>query len=502
MPSVTFITNDSEIQRLEGLYIKEINPPAQVVGVFLGVVGIVGETVRGPVDVPVEITTEADFKAIFGGRDYGSGGTLINKVWQSLLNKPFGKTVIVRAAAAAAAVASSHVIQTGPTDIIKIAATSPGFWGNNVTYDVQNPSDADSNHFKLVITYLGTTYTYDNLDVHATGVDNLATTIGSDLSNVVVVTKLANGRPTNIASQTLGTSGTSPVAGSDGSIADSDFTASNRGINQIINYKGVGVVFTAERNTTSVKAALATAAAASSDRLFLIGAADETTSKSTATTDVASYIGDRMVYCFNSALTLDPETGTSIWTSPTSWMASILSQIDADIHPGEEDTKAFTAGIQKLYNENYARADYIDFKAAGICALEKDDGFAFVSGVTTNNVPGKQEITRRRSADFIQLSVADELKHSVKKKNVKSRRDSNLAILSAFLTDLADAERIVDKLDDGTPAFSLNSASVNTTAQRALGIEKILMQVKLIDHMLEIVLETEIGNGITIVQTQ
>ena len=50
-----FTTNDSEFTRLEGLYIKETNPPPQITGVFLGVTGITGECVRGPVAKAVEI---------------------------------------------------------------------------------------------------------------------------------------------------------------------------------------------------------------------------------------------------------------------------------------------------------------------------------------------------------------------------------------------------------------------------------------------------------------
>ena len=499
MPAPFFTTNESEITRVEGLYIKERNPPSQITGAFLGVVGVTGETVRGPVDVPVEITNETDFKSIFGGRDQGNGGAIVNKVWLSMLNKPFGKVVVVRAADDGAATASDILVDGSAVHIVTIEATSPGAWGGFVTYDVKNATDGNSNHFNLVVTYLGTVYTYENLDLHA-GADNSLAVIGDSLSNVVKLVKIADGRPVNAASQTLGVSGASPTAGSDGSIADADFTASGRGLNQVKAYKGVGTVWIAERSSSALKSAISTAAAASSDRLFLIGADSETVDKATATAETASYIGDRVVYCFNHAYTLDPETATSVVTQPQGWMASILSQIDVDIHPGEEDTKQYTAGIQRLFNENFDRDDYADFKAAGICALEKDDGFAFVSGVTTNNVNGKKEITRRRSTDFLELSIASELKHSVKKKNVKSRRDSNFGIISGFLADLADAERVVDKKDDGSPAFQL--VRTTSTQDTLNEVERMLMRVKLIGHMLEIVLETEIGVGVTFTQIQ
>src|SRR5215213_5835638 len=102
MTAPFFTTNDSEINRLEGLYIKERNPPATISGVFLGTVGVVGDAIRGPVDTAVEITSEARFREVFGGRDQGSGGATVSSLWKAVVNKPFGKLVVVRAAAAAA----------------------------------------------------------------------------------------------------------------------------------------------------------------------------------------------------------------------------------------------------------------------------------------------------------------------------------------------------------------------------------------------------------------
>ena len=42
--------------------------------------------------------------------------------------------------------------------------------------------------------------------------------------------------------------------------------------------------------------------------------------------------------------------------------------------------------------------------------------------------------------------------------------------------------------------------TLNTPTQRAQGIEKILMRVRLIGHILELVLETEIGTSVVITE--
>lgn len=609
-----FTTNDSEITLLEGLYIKEKNPPATIAGVSLNKVCMVGESIRGPANRAISISNETRFVEVFGGRDQGNGGDITSNLWKSLLNKPFGRMEIVRVVASDAVAASlavpvtgaeaavgsiqciakaDHVdgetltisdgvhsakvfefdvagdgvtggrvavdisgattapqvanilvtainnasnldivavhntndglvlltntgagafgnvsitdtvsdsgfVVTGMEDgadagasLLQVDATSAGEWGNNVDITVAAASDGDANHFNLTVTYLGKDYIYKNLDI-STGNDNTASVLGDDEGNIVVLTKLADGVPAPM-------SATAMQNGSDGTVVDADYTGTGKALEVAAVASGCGVVAVAEHMSAAIKAKLATLAAASTDRLFLMAPDSETVSKSTAISEVASYRSDRIVYCFNHAYTLDPDTATQVISSPDMWMASILSQVDVDVNPGEEAAKQFTAGITKLYNEALARGDYIDLKDAGIAALEKDEGFAFVSAITTSLESGKDQITRRRMADYLQLSIAKELKHSVKKKNTVTRRKANAAMISAFLNDLARAERIVDT--DATskkPAFSVDTEKLNSDAQRALGVERILMRVKLIGHMLFLVLETEIGTSVNI----
>lgn len=517
MPAPLFTSNPADFNRLEGLYIYETTPPGFIRGVNLGVGAVMGQCVRGPVDTPVEITSESRFLEVFGGRDYGAGGTLIGHVWRDLLNKPFGKLVVCRAAASAGVAASFTEEDTdggAGTAIIRIDASSKGAWGNNVYFRIEAATDGDADHFNLVIRYLGVVTTYENLDTSATGNDNLLATIGDDYGNHVVVTKLADGRPLNTDSNTapyltaldtgaiggymaLGTTvaGYTAVVGTEGTIAATDYTATDRALDKIKAYSGVGFVWSAEDDSTltpTVNTAVVLAAAASSDRLFLIWTGDHTDSKADAVTYFNTLTdNDRTVNCLNSPYTLDTETATLVQTPPTAWMASILSQTDVDINPGEEATKQFTAGISSLTNESWTRDDYIDLRDAGIAALERDDGFVFVSSVVALLTEGLTEITRRRSADFLQLSAAARLKYYVKKKNLIEARRIMGGELVAFSKGLKNQSRIIEE-------FEVDQESVNTVAQRAQGLEYILWRVKLIGHILYLVLKTEIGTGVTI----
>lgn len=486
MPAPFFTSNESEIPLLEGLYIKERTPPAAISGANLSEVCIVGETLRGPVARAIECTSEARFEDVFGSRDLvGGQGAIANKVWKALMNKPFGLVKVVRVAAAAAASATHNFSDAVPTAIFRLDANGPGAYGNSISATVVVPStDGVSGRFDLKVTdEKGKQSVYPNLDMTGSN-DNSLAVIGTDDANCFVFTKLSSGTP--VASTASLTGGT------DGSVADSDYTAAGKGLNVGAAATGCSVVFTADYMSAAVRAQVMTLSATVNDRMFLIGPDNETVSEATAITDVAAYRSDRIVYCFNHAYTQDPTNAAQVLTRPESWLASILSQTDIDIHPGEEDTKQFTAGITKLYNESYVRGDYKALKAAGICALEDNDGFAFVSGVTTSLQSGKTQITRRRMADFLQLSVADFLKHSVKKKNTDKRRKDNAGKCIDYLQGLQDEERVVEK-------FQVDPDKLNTPNGRAAGIERLLMRVRLISHMLELVLETEIGTNVVIV---
>ena len=520
MPSPLFTSNPADFTALEGLYIFEQNPPGFIRGVSLGTVGIFGRCVRGPVDQAVTITSESRFKEVFGARDLtsdGSGGTRVGDVHRDLLNKPFGTLVVVRAALAADLAASFEEEDTdggAGTPVLLLTASSVGLWGNNVFFRIEDATNAVATSFNLIIRYLGATTTYENLSIDGTD-DNLLTVIGDDLANHIVATKSAAGRPLNTDDNTgaylaaldtgavggfmaLGTvvAAYTSVLGTTGTLDAAAYTGSNRALDTIKEFKGVSVVLCSEADTEAtvdtVNTAMITAAAASSDRLFLLWSGANADTVATVIADVGAFTrNDRVVFVYNSVKTLDPDTGTTITTPPHAWLASTLSQTDVDIHPGEEATKKFTAGISGLQFEAITRGDYVLLRDAGITAYEKDQGFLIVSGLVIDLTPGKTEITRRRSADFLQLSASTRLKNFVKKKNLVETRRVMGGELVNFSQTLQDQQRVVE-------SFAVDQESVNTAVQRAQGLEFILWRVRLIGHILFLVLKTEIGTGVTI----
>ncbi|HUS27607.1 MAG TPA: hypothetical protein VMZ53_03840 [Kofleriaceae bacterium] len=509
MGDVYFTTNPAEFSRLPGLYVSERLPAGFIRGVDLGTVGMATKCVRGPL-TPVLITSSGRFTEVFGGRDYGSGGAAIGQGWLALVNKPFG-TLVIRRVAAADAVKASFTDETAAggagTAVLRVDASSVGAWGSNVKYKIGAATDGDANKFNLTVSYLGEQVLYENLDIHAANYDNLAAAVGSDDARFVDLVKVASGRPKNTIAGAdgadadgwiaLGTvaAGFTSVAGSEGTLAVGDY---NSGMDDLAVYPGVGICLVPEAVTGSAvtfHSNLVTLASEVSDRIFLTWAQAHGQSVSAEAAQVAAQIttrSDRIVWCYNSAYTLDPETDSEVQTAPHVWLASILSQIDVDVHAGSFETVAYLAGITRVTNTSLSRPDLITLQDAGICQLERTtDGFQFRSVVTTDLTEGKTELARRRACDYLQLSAADRLRYYVKRKNTATNRAGAAAELVAFSEDLRARERVVED-------YEIDQESVNNATQRARGEERILWRVRLIGHILSLVLETDIGTGTVI----
>ncbi len=511
MASEIFYTTDpSQYLRLEGLYVSERKPQGFIKGADLSGLGYAGLTLRGP-ERPVYITSPARFLEVFGGRDHYAGGPLENEVWGAIVNKPMG-AFTVRRVVATDAVAASLTIREGVdgtgTEVARIDASSRGRWGNDVKVEVEASSSGLATQWNLRITDGGKEYLFEDLDT-SVGMDNLAANIGSDEATAIVVTKLADGTPAPFStitetdfvaqknaddSMNLGKtlSAYTSVIGSDGTPVAVDY---NDAVTELAYADGIAIVTVAGASVdpVSLNGTLQTIAPTVPDRVFLAwsGVHGQTTTAAKASIEASlTSRTDRIFWTYNSAYTIDPETGVEMLRGPHEWLATVLQNNDVDIHPGSRQASVALAGIRRLENESMSRADLILLKNAGICALEKVDGaFTFRSGVTTSLVTGLEQITRRRMADFLQISAARKLAESVKAKSTVEERARIAALLVGFSRSLQRQGRVVE-------GFSVEQESVNTTGDRAQGIEKILWSVKTFNHILALVLETDIGTHV------
>lgn len=502
---VFFTTNPSEWTKLEGLYISERKPTGFIRGADLNDAGIAGQCVRGPTTIQ-EISGPARFAEVYGGRDYGAGGTIRGEIWRALLNKKFGRLYVRRVVASDATTATvtlDDLAGVGGTNVLTVAASSAGAWaaaGNGLTISIENATSAVSTQFNLKVSYNGTDKVYENLDINGAN-DNLLTVIGDDAANLIVATKVAPGRPHNQAATAL-------TGGTEGTLAVGQYTTA---VTELANVPGPKIVFVAEASPTpaTLNGTIVTLAATVTDRVFCVWSGVPGNTAAQDVTAVAAQIttrSDRIIWCFGAGKTIDPSTATKIDTYPHHWMASILTQVDVDVHPGSEETKELLAGISNLNNPSLTRDDLKSLRSAGISSIEalptsEGGGFKFRSGVTTSLTPFKTEITARRMRDFLTLSAAQRTKEHVKEKNIRIRRMMIEGELTAFCEGLQENDRIVARTDDPEGSglgFKVDQTTVNTPPEQALGLHRVLWQVRFINHMNHLVLETDMSTGVTI----
>lgn len=525
MPAPRFQNGLTDVFGAPGVYIKELAPSAPVRGLFLGITGVTGECVRGPVGRYVEIRSMQRFVDVYGGRDKGiNGGAVIGKIWAELQGKSFGTLYVVRAAAAAAVAASFTLEDTAGGAgalIVRVDATSPGTWGNDVMVKVSPASDGISTHWNLTVKLYGKVYPFQNIDTSGSN-DNTAFIIGNDDANPVILTKLASGRPVNNAAGVDGAdtdgfiklgqtvSGFTSVAGTDGAIADTDFTGAGKTMEVLNGTRGVGHAFVAGRSNAAIKTKILALGAVANDRLWLACPDSETVTISSAATEVATLRDKHVVYVFNHSYITDPVTGLQVVEQPTSRMASILSQTEPDMHPGIVETADLNKEVIRTQFE-MSDADRDTADAAGITFFNRDldqsgnQVFLFGNGRTTDLAVNNSQINGQRSKFFLVAGLAQRARGDQNKPNTPDIRAARKAGYEGWLTELAISAKRFVAVDEATltPQFEVkNDLQVNTQNDIDAGIQRDLVRVKLIPTNLYLQLNVEIGTTVKIAEQQ
>lgn len=522
MPAPRFLSSTSDQFGAPGTYVKELAVTAPLRGVFRGITGFVGECVRGPVNKLVRCDSYQRFIDVFGERDYGiGGGTLRGKIWWALQQKRWGIFYAVRAAAAAAAVASYNAESAAGgagTEILKISAANPGLWGNDVQWKVEAASNGDANYFNLRIKLYGKAYLYENLTVAGTA-DNTLAVLKPDDATPIALTKLAAGRPVNSAATTDGAdangyinlgatnAGYTSVAGTDGAIADADFTGTGKAMETMHAARGIDTKLVAGRSNTNIKTKIFQLAPTANLSLWLVTPDDETVSDTTWETEVASYRDRHVVPVFNHPYFVDPVTSVETIGEPHAQLASVLSQIEPDVHPGVADTAELNQGVTRLYNElSDAQRDALD--AAGSTFITRDldvnnnDIVLFGNGRTADLTVNNSQVDGQRSKYFLITGLAARMRGDEKRPNTPTARAKRKAAFEGWLTELAEAGRFVD-VDPVTlaPQFDVkNNDEVNTKTDWAAGIQRDLVRVRLIPKSLYLELEFQAGTDVVIAE--
>ena len=525
MPQVRFQNSNNDSFGAPGVYVKQVAVPAPLRGVFLGTTGYVGKCVKGPINKLVRCDSYQRFKDVFGERDYGvNGGAIIGDVWWALQCKSVGIFYVIRAAAAAAVVASFDAETAaggGGTAVLRIAARNAGAWGNGVKFKVLAASNGVATSFNLSIldTNNGKTYLFENLSINGTD-DNLDATVGGDDATPIVLSKLANGRPVNNAAGIDGadTNGYTAlgqvvtafgsVAGADGVIADADYTAANGPMESMHAARGVDTKLVAGRSNAAIKTKIFALAPTANLSAWAICPDNAAVTDTAWETEIASYRDRHIFPVFNHPSYVDPVTGAITVGEPHAQLAADLSQILPDVHPGVSETSSLHTGIVSLaFTLTDAQRDALD--AAGSTFLNQDldennnQVWLFGNGRTADLTVNNSQIDGERSKNYLISGLAQRSRGDQNKPNTPGARAKRKGAFSGWLTELAEAERFVQKDGNGVPQFQiLNNDEVNTKTDQAAGIQRDLVMIQLIPKNLYLQLQVEAGTDVVITQVQ
>lgn len=234
------------------------------------------------------------------------------------------------------------------------------------------------------------------------------------------------------------------------------------------------------------------------------------TAKGESEPGVAAYRHQRLWYTFPGVRTFVPriaERGVSggvgftadgfIDTGADGFLVSVCSQLNPEENPGQLTSfMGAIVGLESSINAaDYDIADYTAFKSKGIVAPRIDEGVAvFQSGITSVDPfvnPSLANIARRQMADYIQDTLARRAKGFGKKGNTRNRRSALVGEIKSWLGGLAAGERIA--------GFELD-LSGNSLRTLGKGMFRILVKVRTISSLDSIVIETVIGEQVTVTE--
>jgi phage tail sheath protein FI len=181
-----------------GVYVEEIPSGVRTItGVSTSVAAFVGFTGRGPIDTPVQLFSFGDFERQFGGlaldSEVGYG------VQQFFLNGGSEAWVVRTANGAAKASLTLKNSATSPLDVVTVAASSEGVWGNYLRLDVDYATSNPDSTFNLTVTeyqsngsqlVLRRTESHRNLSMDSKSAQYAVRTVNAN-SNIVQLSRSA-----------------------------------------------------------------------------------------------------------------------------------------------------------------------------------------------------------------------------------------------------------------------------------------------------------------------
>jgi phage tail sheath gpL-like len=391
--------------------------------VVSGNIGIVGTAAKGPVDKVQILGSFSEAKEIFGDIDPDRQLTLIQALEQIYNNG--GKTVY---AVRTATNAAYKIKDSSDKNLVNLEAKTPGAWGNNIKIKI---SDADSSakSKKVELTYQTTKETY----IISKSSDLEQKVNNQTKGSTLVTATLAEGSSADTLPKNTDDSGEKFTLGSDG---QPDYKNSLAQLeNELINLVLLaGQDFTNSEMVTALLGHINTTATIKRERIGIIGSgtSDDLDAIARHTLDLDS---DRLILVA-PGLQISPQVKLSgAYTAAA--VAGLLASLPVQASP---TNKPLTIpGLSKEFSTSQLE------KLVGnrVLAIQKQEGFRVVKGITTATNSAWHQITTRRIVDFAIYGVRSACNPYIGKLNNERVRGAMKATLDAFLTRMVQDEALI-----------------------------------------------------------
>jgi phage tail sheath protein FI len=391
--------------------------------VVSGNIGIVGTAAKGPVDKVQILGSFSEAKEIFGDIDPDRQLTLIQALEQIYNNG--GKTVY---AVRTATNAAYKIKDSSDKNLVNLEAKTPGTWGNNIKIKI---SDADSpaNSKKVELTYQTTKETY----IISKSSDLEQKVNNQTKGSTLVTATLAEGSSADTLPKNTDDSGEKFTLGSDG---QPDYKNSLAQLeNELINLVLLaGQDVTNSEMVTALLGHINTTATIKRERIGIIGSgtSDDLDAIARHTLDLDS---DRLILVA-PGLQISPQVKLSgAYTAAA--VAGLLASLPVQASP---TNKPLTIpGLSKEFSTSQLE------KLVGnrVLAIQKQEGFRVVKGITTATNSAWHQITTRRIVDFAIYGVRSACNPYIGKLNNERVRGAMKATLDAFLTRMVQDEALI-----------------------------------------------------------
>lgn len=455
-------------------------------------IGIIGQFERGRVGEIVVITGTQALE-----NEYGKGLTAETfGGMRAVLGAKWGGKLYILRVAAATAVTATKTFNASATPEVRVDAKGPGAYGNAIQVTVADGTAAGKK-YTVKDTGTGMVEVFDNRSNLAVLPDGTKALPGTDDSILVNFVSLATDQePDNIADSPLAT-------GAEGTIADSDYTATATGIPlfEATAAKDVALLLTDDLvglTVADINAQMQTTAENSRRLIAIVSANSDSQLASAAVTDVANYRSLYMGYAWNYGRVRLSGISGELSVPPQVGAAANISKVPVHHDPTTDDGAVGTARFTSIVLDPTV-GDLKTLRDAGVLYLENDRvlGIHTAASMLTSADTSRNEVRYRRTVNFIAFSLAEFLRRFQGKPRSKIRRRRAKSAAEDFLGGLSDNGSNVDPIIE-QGGFSVRDEGIASPQDSARGLWVLDIQAITLPTFRHMVARVEVGTGVVI----